>query len=384
MSTKILFVDDDANILAAFQRNLRKQFPVDIAVGGEQGLSVIGAQGPYAVVVADMQMPRMNGLEFLKKLEEVSPDTVRIMLTGNADQKTAADAVNQGHVFRFLTKPCSTEDLAFTLTAALKQYSLVIAERELLEKTLSGSVKLLTEILSMTDPQSFGQAQTLRDYTRTYVKSMSLAASWEFELAALLSPIGMVTVPPPVAYKARTGTPLTGAEKDILARMPETGANLLANIPRLEKIAQIVRYHKKQYDGGGFPADRLAGDDLPVAARILKVLSDLLELENKGVPLAKALEEMQRRTGWYDPRVLDACFVCFDVYLPRATQPSGSRLAISAKELRVNDILASDVATKEGLLVVTAGTQISQMVLLKLRNFAELGDIKEPIYVQPR
>jgi hypothetical protein len=102
------------------------------------------------------------------------------------------------------------------------------------------------------------------------------------------------------------------------------------------------------------------------------------------VPLFKALEEMQRRTGWYDPRVLDACFVCFDVYLPKATKSDDSRHSISIKELRVDDTLASDIVTKEGLLVVTAGTQISQIVLLKLRNFADLGDIREPIYIRPR
>src|SRR5262249_53231752 len=127
MSTKILFVDDDASILTAFQRNLRKQFALDVAIGGSEALRAMSAKGPYAVLVADMQMPEMNGLEFLKKAEEISPQTVRIMLTGNADQKTASDAVNLGHVFRFLTKPCSTEELAATLKAGLEQYLLVIA-----------------------------------------------------------------------------------------------------------------------------------------------------------------------------------------------------------------------------------------------------------------
>src|SRR5467141_3678823 len=122
MNTKILCVDDDPNILAAIQRNLRKQFSIDTAVGPQPGLAALAQQGSYAVVVADMQMPGMNGVEFLKKVQEQSPDTVRIMLTGNADQKTAMDAVNFGHVFRFLTKPCSPEELALTLTAGLTQY----------------------------------------------------------------------------------------------------------------------------------------------------------------------------------------------------------------------------------------------------------------------
>ncbi|MEI2723401.1 MAG: response regulator [Verrucomicrobiota bacterium] len=172
MSAKVLFIDDDASILAAYQRNLRKQFSIDVALGGVPGLAAIATHGPYAVVVADMQMPGMNGVEFLTRAEAVAPETVRIMLTGNADQKTASDAVNQGHVFRFLNKPCPPEVITLTLTAAVRQYRLITAERELLENTLNGSIKLLTDILSMVDPQSFGRAKLLRDYMKTYLAPM--------------------------------------------------------------------------------------------------------------------------------------------------------------------------------------------------------------------
>ncbi len=381
MSTKILCVDDDASILAAYQRNLRKQFPIDVALGGQEGLDAMANKGPYAVIVADMQMPGMNGVQFLTRAEEIAPDSVRIMLTGNADQKTAADAVNQGHVFRFLTKPCAPEELASMLSAALKQYRLVTAERELLEKTLSGSVKLLTDILSLTDPQAFGQAQALRDYMRTYVKSLNLKSSWEFELAAMLSPIGRVTIPPTVICKAQSGLSLTGAEKDVLARVPEIGSDLLANIPRLETIARIIRYQNKHYDGSGGPMDPVAREEIPVASRILKVLSDLLQLESKGTSRVAALEQMQKRTGWYDPRVLDSAFACFDVYLPTASEAKTPSRAIPLKELQVKHTLAHDLVTQDGILIVSAGTEISQMILGKIHNFAELNGVKEPIHV---
>ena len=123
MSTKILCVDDEENVLTGLQRSLRKQFQVDVAVGGTAGLRQIEQSGPYAVVIADMQMPEMNGVEFLKRVEARHPDTVRVMLTGNADQKTAMDAVNEGHVFRFLNKPCQPDLLAATLQAAVRNIS---------------------------------------------------------------------------------------------------------------------------------------------------------------------------------------------------------------------------------------------------------------------
>src|SRR5208282_5517260 len=164
MNTKILFVDDEPNVLSGYQRKMRKDFPLDIALGGEKGLALMQEQGPYAVIVSDMQMPGMSGLEFLAKVEAISPDTVRMILTGNADQKTVVDAINCGHIFRFLTKPCEPELLGEMLTAGLKQYGLITAERQLLEKTLHGSVKMLTDILSILDPLSFRRAQRLREY----------------------------------------------------------------------------------------------------------------------------------------------------------------------------------------------------------------------------
>lgn len=381
MSTRILCVDDDPNVLAAYQRNLRKQFHIDTALGGPEALAAMTSQQNYAVIVADMHMPGMNGIQFLTKAEELSPDTVRIMLTGNADQKTAADAVNQGHVFRFLTKPCTPDLLALTLGAALKQHQLITAERELLEKTLNGSVKLLTDILSMNDPQSFGRAQALREYMRTYLKPMKLDSIWEFEIAAMLSMIGLVTVPAPVLYKSRDGLSLTGAERDMLARVPETGSELLANIPRLESVARIVRYQSKHYDGSGFPNDAVAGEEIPLGARILKVLSDLLHLEAKGIPRFRALEQMQERAGWYDPLVLDSTFANLDVYLTASTKTKAESRAIQISELRINDMLSSDLLTNDGLLIVPAGTRVSQIILEKVHNFQELSGIQEPVHV---
>src|SRR5262245_27618563 len=115
MTEKVLYVDDDANMLATCQRCLRKTLDIETANGPQQGLKALAAHGPFAVVVSDMRMPVMDGIQFLNKVREDSPDTVRIMLTGNADMQTAVNAVNQGNVFRFITKPCTAE----ALTAAI-------------------------------------------------------------------------------------------------------------------------------------------------------------------------------------------------------------------------------------------------------------------------
>ena len=381
MTDKILFIDDDTNLLAAVQRNLRLKFNLVTADGGEAGLAKLAAEGPFAVIVADMQMPGMDGVQVLTAARARCPDTVRIMLTGNADQRTAAEAINIGHIFLFLSKPCPIETLSQALQTGLKQYELITAERDLLEKTLNGCVKMLTNILSLADPLAFGRGETLRNYMRSYIHSTQLGKPWEFEIAAMLCKVGKVTVPPAVLEKARAQLPLTAAEQEVMIRLPKAGADLLASIPRLELISRIILYHQKHYDGSGFPEDEIRGEEIPIAARILKVLTDLLELETQYMPKEAALKLMQQRTGWYDPRVLDATFACFDIYLPARSAQSQGR-AITARELRVGQTVMANVQTENGKVVVLARSRITPVLLTRLANFDRFSPIQEPIYIE--
>src|ERR1700722_15579286 len=105
---KILLVDDEPNVLSAFQRQLSRRFEVQTALGPIEGLAALKEAQEFAVVGADMRMPEMSGVEFLAIVKQRAPDVVRMMLTGNADQATAIEAINHGNIFRFLNKPCST------------------------------------------------------------------------------------------------------------------------------------------------------------------------------------------------------------------------------------------------------------------------------------
>lgn len=196
MTERILFVDDDANVLQALQRQLRKKFDFDISSDPELALQSLGTNGPYAVIVSDMQMPGTNGVQFLGKVREQAPHSMRIMLTGNVDQQTAMDAVNRGTIFRFLTKPCSTEVLCEILTAAIVQYRLITAEKDILEKTLSGSVRLLTEILGLVNPIIFSRSSRIRQVARELARTLGLENMWQLEVAAMLSQIGCITLTP--------------------------------------------------------------------------------------------------------------------------------------------------------------------------------------------
>jgi response regulator RpfG family c-di-GMP phosphodiesterase len=381
MNNKILFVDDDANLLASCERNLRRQFSLETANGGEAALQKIAQGGPYAVVVADRQMPGMDGIQLLSLIRERAPDTVRIMLTGNADLEAAIRVVNEGNIFRFLTKPCPLEVLAKAVEAGRAQYQLVTAEKELLNKTLSGSIKLLTDILSMMEPQSFGRAQTMRDVITSVTKKFNTDSDWEIHLAAMLAPIGYVTIPPEILVRARAGGALTRVEEQMVANVPEVAARLLANVPRLEGVARIVRFQHKLYNGQGFPKDATKGDAIPLGSRLLKILNDMSQLQNGGMTRSKALDEMQSRQGWYDPSLLDAVRTYYGIIA--ATRETGrSSISVALPDLAPGMVLHSNIETKDGVLILSAGHQLSEMTLEKIRNFDRVSGIKEPIFVE--
>jgi len=195
MNEKILFVDDDINILQAYKRQLRKQFDLYTAQGPEEGLKLIAGRHTFAVVVSDFSMPGMNGVEFLSEVKQVSPNSVRIMLTGFANATNAINAVNEGNIFRFLAKPCSPEQLALSLHSAIDQYHLITAEKELLEKTLFGSIKVMSQILSLVNPVAFSSTSRIKSYIKHMVETLGLPGKWRYELAGCCASLVMSPYP---------------------------------------------------------------------------------------------------------------------------------------------------------------------------------------------
>lgn len=377
MIRRILMVDDDERILASYQRSLRLKFELEVALGGVEGLQKLQEAGPFAVVVADMQMPGMNGIHFLERVQEAAPESVRMMLTGNADQHTAVEAVNRGQIFRFLNKPCAVPDITRALEAGLEQYRLVTAERELLDKTLSGAVQVLTDLLSMADPAGFGRVEGLLDYCLTVARMLGMEDVWSLRLAAMLGQIGRLTLPQGLLDRAALGRPLGDHEKGMLAALPETSARLLSHIPRLEQVAQIVRYQHKHFDGTGFPPDDAKGEAIPLGARILGTVRAYLDLEAQAGTPAKALDTLRGLSGRHDPKVIAALL---ELLGPAGPPPPKPR-PLGLDELEEGMVLAADVFTSSGLLLFSTGSRLGLSHIEKIQNFARLFGVRTPVMV---
>lgn len=306
MNEKILCVDDDINILRAFRRLMQKEYMFEIANSGQAALTLIAEQGPFAVVVSDLKMPEMDGVQFLTTVREKSPDSIRVMLTGQADLETAIAAVNEGNIFRFLTKPCSPEILGKTLQAALEQYRLVTAERTLLRQTLVGSVQVVTNTLNLVNPTAFGQGSRLKPIVKHMATRLALPQQWRFELAAMLSQIGCMTLPSSLLQKVNMGRSLSQEEQELFATHPQVAKDLLVKIPRLELVARMIARQLNPPKERVWADDQEAEDTVFIGANMLRVAAAFDRLIRQGIPPRSAVADLRKKPDLYLPEVVDA------------------------------------------------------------------------------
>jgi response regulator RpfG family c-di-GMP phosphodiesterase len=376
MSYSVLFVDDEPNVLNAYKRNLRKDFDISTAESGADALELMKhKQGEFAVVVSDMQMPNMNGVEFLSQAKELSPHTVRMMLTGNADQQTAIDAINRGDIYRFINKPCAPEDMATSLNAAIGQYKLITAEKELLEQTLKGSIVALNEALALSNPKIFGRSCRIRSHVVNCVNMLGVKDIWLYESIAMLSLIGCVSLEDTLVDKVFAGQTLNEDEEARYSKQAHIGANLLQKIPRMEEVSLALKYQHKNFDGSGYPNDEISGKNIPAGARILKVVSDFDRFEEMFESADIASSKLQEARGIYDPQILEL--------FGRALAEARARkpISISVSALEPGMTIAEDITTGDETLLMCKGQEVTPSVVNRLLNFWENDAIGEMVLV---
>jgi response regulator RpfG family c-di-GMP phosphodiesterase len=367
---RVLCVDDEPHVLEGLRDTLRRSFDVRVATSGIDALELLKQEpDAYAVVISDMRMPVMDGAAFLREARRWAPDATRMLLTGFADIDAAVSAVNHAQLFRFLTKPCTSDDLVRACTAALAQHRLVTAERVLLEQTLHGSVKALADVLALANPVAFGRAVAVQASVKSLATAIEMRDPWEVEVAAMLAPIGAVTLPASTAEKLYTGAPLSLDEVAMVNRIPAITRRILENIPRLEGVMQILDNYARPFNGGAGPVV------IPIGARMLRIARDYDALQAQDVEPAVALNIMHSREGIYDGHLLQA--------FAEMTQagPSVNVFEITLDELRAGMTLAADVrSAAAGQLLIAHGHQANEGLIERLRNLGD-GYVREPLQV---
>jgi hypothetical protein len=312
----------------------------------------------------------MNGAEVLAHARRLSPDTSRVLLTGQSDVQLAVAAVNEGAVFRFLCKPCAPDNLRRALHDAVAQYRLVRGERRLLEETLVGSMRLMMDLLELAAPTAFRRAAHARAIVSHVVKTLSLTDGWVFETAATLCQIGCVALPPELLERAIAGGPLSADDQQAFREHPEIAYRLLCKIPRLKPVAEIVR-RQHSPAAGQFPNDLR----IELGVELLFTALELDRLLTSGTPRAKAVALLRRDKHLVRPELLDAA-----ASFPGFSEQRLIR-SVHVRELLPNMTFEDDVRTQSGALLVGRGRLADLVTIERLRRFAATQRIVEPFRV---
>jgi response regulator RpfG family c-di-GMP phosphodiesterase len=371
---KILLVDDEHYVLDALTRQLHKSYPIKTAGSATEALEILESTGPFAVVVSDLRMPGMDGIALLTEVRKKYPNTTRVILSGDADLEKAIEAVNSGQVFRFLTKPCSPNGLTTTLSLAVRQYQLLTSEKELLNKTLKGSISMLSEVLSLANPRAFSRGYRIRNIVVEIAKKMGMRPLWRYEVAALICQLGCIAVPDDILKKVSLNETLNEGEKKMFDDHPRIGAQLVRRIPRLETVADIISNQLVPFEDGFPTTDQ--PDINTVGSHILKAALDYDQLTTQGMTHEEAVSQLYSRQGRYNPDVLQQ----LKLLQPRLPK-EGATVTLLFDELVPGMIAAEDILAKNGTTIIEKGQEITWPALQGLHNFIEHIGIKEPIKV---
>lgn len=367
---RVLCIDDEPAVLFGLQHVLRRSFQLTTAPGGSAALEVMAESEPFEVIVSDMRMPAMNGATFLRLAREQAPESVRILLTGQADVDSAVGAVNEGGIFRFLLKPCPPLELIRTLTDASDIYRLRRVERDLLETTLRGAVEALAEILALTNPLAFGRASRSRTRAVRLAEALAVPDRWQIDVAATLSQIGLATLPIETVESLYCGRPLTSKEQAMVADVPAAAKRLLGHIPRLETVTDMILRHAPD------PAPNADLDDpTEFGAAILRVVLDYDSLMSRGATSREALVTLRKSVHRYPPAIVsEFTAICDNAHDAREV------LAVTLGSLVRGMVLAQDVSSATGALLIAKGYRVTASLLERLRNLRP-GYVQEPLHV---
>lgn len=425
----LLFVDDEANILSALKRLFRPHgYRIWTAGGGQEGLDIL-AREPIDLVISDMRMPEMNGAQFLEKVREQWPDTVRILLTGYAEISATIDAINRGQIYRYVSKPWEDNDIVLLVKQALerkalereklrlealtqrqndelKELNATLEEKvrvrteevrqtmaflekahEQLKKGFTTSIRVLSSLIEMRGGHMAGHSRKVADTARKLAIRLKMPAAevQDVVFAALLHDIGKIGLPDKVLE--RPFSVLTNEEREEVVKHPIKGQMALMELEQLQGAAAIIRSHHERFDGQGYP-DKLSGINIPRGARLLAVVNDYDALQNGSLttvpmrePEARAYIKESRGTR-YDPTVVDAFLDMLGELSARREAEEG--IPVRPAGLKAGMVIARDVLTSDGILLLSKGYVLTDAIIAQIYNYEKAEGRPITVYVQPK
>ncbi len=355
---RVLCVDDDAFLLNILTRTIGVDYEVLTSSSGAEALQLIENSEPIQIVVSDHRMPGLSGAQFLQAVREKYPLIVRVLLTGETDLAEAVAAMNQAGLFRFLLKPGTRPVLLDTLRAAVAQYQLQVAERELLQKTLIGTMRALSDVLAIANPIAFGHVSRIQELALGVAKQLKLPEQWPLEFASLAAQLGHIALPERTLRRLYAGESLSPEEAAQVAHSAVVAEGILKRIPRLGPVIDILSNLATGRKGNASRASESIG------AEILRVVSAYEAVERTTASRDTAVHRLRAQSGRFDPEVLKALTELLGLEVA-----GDESIEVPIGRVRVDMIVAEDLYTRNGVLLVPKGYRVSESFVARLENF---------------
>jgi response regulator RpfG family c-di-GMP phosphodiesterase len=371
---KILFVDDEPNLLAGIKRQLYTLFNIDTADSGESALKKIIEDGPFAVIVVDMRMPVMDGLTLLKKVQELAPDTVRMMLTGNVDVQTAQNAINEGNIFRYMIKPFPSVSMVQNLKAAIKQYQLITAEKQLLEQTLNSTIKLLVDILSLLNPMAFSKTQRQLVIVKHIMQELNMENSWQYEIAVMLSQIGSIILPQHIINLQYSSDKLIPEDIELLDGHPAIAKKLIENIPRLQDVAIMISLQNTDLKSL-IATENNYRQNIILGAQLIRISNEIEKMLSNLMPSDQIINTLLSNPDKFNKKFVQA------LNNFKFQRDESLTISTTVDRLDISMITAENIVDKTGRILLARNHEINAATIEYLKSFAKRVGIIEPFNV---
>jgi len=379
----VLVVDDDPIVRKLTRQLLSKiSDAVHVVANGEDALRVAPQLDPD-VILLDVNMPGIDGFTVCRKLREDhrTREVPILMVTALNDRESRLKGLEAG-ADDFISKPYDRMELRARVKTILRvnRYRRLMEERDNRKRAWKGALGVLSELLAIRDPSTFGVAQRVERRALDIARRLKIGEHDTLRLAALFCQLGRLTVPDSVLAKHASNLDLSRGERAMMRAIPESSRAMLAHIPELRRVGTVVYWQDKNFDGTGFPLEALDGRNIPVASRIIRVARDFEQLMEDGLSSDEAQLRLHSQDRWYDPAVLTALDAQL---LDEAAEFSLRARTVTLAELRIGMHILEDISTIDDLLVVVgAGTQLTGPMLERLHNFARIKGIREPIVIK--
>lgn len=369
----ILVVDDQPENIDVIVGLLKSHYKVKAARSGEGALKIAFSDNPPDLILLDVMMPEMDGYEVCAQLmiNASTQDIPVIFVTALGGDDDETKGFEMGAV-DFVTKPISPPTLLARVNTHIELQRAKRGVEKTLSETLSGSVAVLTEILAMANPTAFGRGVRMRKLVRFIVQKLERKDAWQFELAAMLCQVGCVTVPAEVLKKIYQGVFVSEEEMKLFEKHPQTGARLLAKIPRLETVVSMVadQNHPK---GAPFNDDPRVRPADVLGPQILKIVLDFEKDMVQGITPQASIQAMEGRKRNYDPTLV--------AVLSKAVKIKKVEKQIMAAHLEPGMTFAKDVYADSGELILNKGTEVTAPVLKMIQELNSAKGVRQPLVV---